>query len=56
MLTWIAEQVRVDLGPDPSPIDTPTGKRCRNSELLDLGWELSYPTFREGYTSVLATL
>ena len=27
---------------------------CRNSELKDLGWELS-STFREGYTSVLAT-
>ncbi len=56
VLTWIAEQVRVDLGPDPSPIVAPTGKRCRNHELKDLGWELSYPTFREGYTSVLATL
>lgn len=56
VLTWIAEQVRVELGPDPSPIDAPTGKRCRNSELRDLGWELAYPTFREGYTSVLANL
>ena len=56
VLAWIAAQVRVDLGPDPSPIVAPTGKRCRNSELKDLGWELSYPTFREGYTSVLATL
>ncbi|MEO0493392.1 MAG: SDR family NAD(P)-dependent oxidoreductase [Actinomycetota bacterium] len=56
VLTWIAEQVRVELGPDPSPVDAPTGKRCRNSELKDLGWELAYPTFREGYTSVLASL
>jgi hypothetical protein len=48
--------VRVDLGPDPSPIDTPTGKRCRNSELIDLGWELTHPTFRDGYASLLATL
>ena len=56
VLAWLAEQLRVDLGPDPDPVDSPTGKRCRNSELRDLGWEPAYPSFREGYTSVLANL
>ena len=56
VLTWLAEQLRVELGPDPEPGTEVTGKRCRNSELKDLGWDLAYPTFREGYTSVLANL
>lgn len=56
VLTWLAQQLRIELGPDPDPGTTTTGKRCRNSELRDLGWELAYPTFREGYTSVLANL
>ena len=38
------------------PATATTGKRCRNSELKDLGWEPAYPSFREGYTSVLANL
>ena len=56
VLAWLAEQLRVELGPDPDPATTTTGKRCRNSELRDLGWEPAYPSFREGYTSVLANL
>ena len=56
VLTWLAEQLRIELGPDPSPADAPTGKRCRNTELKDLGWEPAYPSFREGYTTVLASL
>jgi nucleoside-diphosphate-sugar epimerase len=56
VLTWLAEQLRVDLGPDPDPAESTTGKRCRNSELKDLGWEPAYPSFREGYTSILASL
>jgi len=56
VLVWLAEQLRVELGPDPDPAHRPTGKRCRNNELLDLGWEPAYPSFREGYTTVLAGL
>ena len=56
VLRWLAEQLGVELGPDPDPTDRPTGKRCRNSELVDLGWEPAYPSYREGYTSVLASL
>ena len=56
VLTWLAEQLRVELGPDPDPAEAPTGKRCRNSELKDLGWQPAYPSFREGYASLLASL
>jgi nucleoside-diphosphate-sugar epimerase len=31
-------------------------KRCRNERLLASGYEFQYPTFREGYTAVLAEL
>ncbi|MEM9465763.1 MAG: NAD-dependent epimerase/dehydratase family protein [Actinomycetota bacterium] len=56
VLSWLAEQLDVELGPDPSPAESTTGKRCRNSELKDLGWEPAYPSFREGYLSILASL
>lgn len=53
---WLAERLGVTLGPDPDPADRVRGKRCRTSELRDLGWEPAYPSFREGYTGLLATL
>ncbi len=31
-----------------------TGKRCRNTLLRSTGFELTYPTYREGYRAVLA--
>jgi nucleoside-diphosphate-sugar epimerase len=37
--------------PDPSRSGS---KRCRNDRLLASGYEFQYPTFREGYTAVLA--
>jgi len=54
--TWLAAKLDVTLPADPSPDTKATGKRCRNSELKDMGWEPAYPTFREGYRSMLATL
>ncbi len=56
VLRWLAEQLGVELGLDPNPADRPMGKRCRNSELRDLGWEPAYPSYREGYSSVLASM
>jgi nucleoside-diphosphate-sugar epimerase len=37
---------------DPRPIRG--NKRCRNARLLESGYTLRYPTFREGYTAVLS--
>jgi hypothetical protein len=31
-----------------------SNKRCRNDRLLSSGYRLRYPTFREGYTALLA--
>ena len=39
-------------GDDPRPIRG--NKRCRNTRLLESGYALRYPTFREGYTAVLS--
>ncbi|MEQ8840090.1 MAG: NAD-dependent epimerase/dehydratase family protein [Acidimicrobiales bacterium] len=41
--------------PEPSTVDVAavTGKRCRNSALRSLGWQPEYPTYREGYASLL---
>jgi len=53
---WLAAELDVTLPADPSPDTHATGKRCRNSELKDMGWEPAYPTFREGYRSLLANI
>ncbi len=53
---WLAAELGVTLPIDPAPDKQATGKRCRNSELKDLGWEPAYPTFREGYRSLLANI
>lgn len=39
-----------DLGPRAAR----SNKRCRNQRLVATGYEFLYPTFREGYTAVLA--
>lgn len=59
VLQWIAEQVG-----RPVPVSTPAGqgaariagqgKRCRNLKLRHSGYRLRFPTFRQGYSSLLA--
>lgn len=53
---WLAEELGVEPPAKAGTESTTTGKRCRNSELKDMGWEPAYPSFREGYRSVLATI
>jgi nucleoside-diphosphate-sugar epimerase len=54
---WLADA----LGLPSPPVGTSTteesprsNKRCRNRKLLATGFTLRYPTFREGYTALLA--
>lgn len=35
-------------------VNKASGKRCVNKRMLDLGYEPRYPSFREGYQSILA--
>ena len=34
-------------------VNSITGKQCQNKKLISLGFEFQYPTFREGYRSLL---
>jgi nucleoside-diphosphate-sugar epimerase len=59
VLRWLAEQ----LGAPPPRVEAASGadtrrqrtnKRCRNAKLVASGYVFRYPTYREGYTALLA--
>jgi nucleoside-diphosphate-sugar epimerase len=56
VLRFIAERTGSQLGTDPETRPHPTGKRCQNDALVAVGWQPRYPTFREGYERILASL
>jgi nucleoside-diphosphate-sugar epimerase len=58
VLTWLAGALGAPPPrPDTSIESSPRGnKRCRSDRLLASGYSFRYPTFREGYTAVLAEL
>lgn len=57
VMNWLAGTLGapppLPAGPDEPP-RTRGNKRCRNARLLATGYELRYPSFREGYAAVLA--
>jgi nucleoside-diphosphate-sugar epimerase len=57
VMNWLAGTLGAP-SPQPAGRDDPRptrgNKRCRNDRLLATGYELLYPTFREGYSAVLA--
>ena len=50
---WLADQIGVTLArpSDPSPLRA--HRRCSNALLERIGFQLSYPTWREGYEAAL---
>jgi nucleoside-diphosphate-sugar epimerase len=64
---WLADECGVDRPPKRSTAERlaegdlseaarrriETEKRCRNDKLHDLGYELAYPTYREGYRAAI---
>lgn len=66
---WLAEQVGVDPPPKRTVAERPAGadlserasrrittsKRCDNARLRSLGYDLRYPTYREGYREAIET-
>jgi nucleoside-diphosphate-sugar epimerase len=59
VLRWLAAQVgapppRLEAGADAGRRRQHTNKRCRNAKLVASGYSFQYPTFREGYTALLA--
>lgn len=57
VMDWMAERLGVPR--PPRAVATPGrrsrgNKRCRNDKLLASGYRFHYPTYREGYTAILA--
>ena len=58
VLQWISDQLDMDPLPeaahsDERPSRRSGNKRCRSNLLTDSGYRFSYPTFREGYASLI---
>lgn len=59
VLTWLAEQLGVPIARSPGSEDPALlrgNKRVLNARLLASGYQLRYPTYREGYEALLADL
>jgi nucleoside-diphosphate-sugar epimerase len=59
VLAWLAEQLGAPVPPPVPAAELPTtgrsatNKRCSNALLLASGFRFRYPTYREGYTSLM---
>ncbi len=51
VMDWLAGELGYPQPPRESSSDA--GRRCRNTRLLNSGYALRYPTYREGYQSIL---
>lgn len=57
VVTWVRDYLTTK-GHPPAPAQAPTSserpsKRCSNQKLRETGFQLRYPTYREGYTAVI---
>jgi nucleoside-diphosphate-sugar epimerase len=54
--SWLAGELGVDwaAGAEPGPRRRSGSKRCRNDLLVSTGYRFRYPTFREGYSELIA--
>ena len=50
---WLADQIGVTLNRPSDPSPPRANRRCRNALLKRIGFQLSYPTWREGYKASL---
>ncbi|MCB9667501.1 MAG: SDR family oxidoreductase [Myxococcales bacterium] len=59
LLVWLAEQLGAPF-PTAGKVDTSakrfTSKRCCNDRLLETGYALRYPSFRDGYRPILLNM
>jgi nucleoside-diphosphate-sugar epimerase len=60
VLRWLADRIgapppRVEAASGADTRRQRTNKRCRNAKLVASGYVFRYPTYREGYTALLAT-
>jgi nucleoside-diphosphate-sugar epimerase len=54
LVRFLADELDVERPPVSDDSTVGGGKRCRNGRLLATGFTLRFPTYREGYRSVLA--
>lgn len=54
VVEWMSEQL--GMSPPPPGETAQVNKRCRNTRLRDTGFELAFPTFREGYPDIIREL
>jgi len=54
---WLADKLGVELTEiiNDSPVMRGANKRCRNARLLQAGYRFFFPTYREGYTDIIAS-
>lgn len=52
VIHWLAERLGAP-SPPQIEVDAESGKRCRNTALRALGWAPAYPTYRNGYPTLL---
>lgn len=53
--SFIAEMLNVTVTPEPAKTDkqTPTGKRCKNDRLIEIGYEFKCTDYREGFSKLI---
>lgn len=54
VMAWLAKQLQVESTETmQSPLRRRASKRCDNSRICETGYQLRYPSYREGYAQVL---
>ncbi len=56
VVRWMAARLGAPTPPIGAEASPESNKRCRNTRLVASGYTFRYPTFREGYSQVLAEL
>lgn len=56
VVEWMANQLNISVSTDPHPRPGQANKRLKNLKLHQLGYQLTYPTFRHGYQPMIDQL
>ena len=56
VVAWLREQLEISHWSDDSTVRRSGSKRCSNARARALGWRPQYPSYREGYRTILQQL
>lgn len=56
VVAWLREQLEISHWSDDSTVRRSGSKRCSNARARALGWTPQYPSYREGYRTILQQL